>query len=156
MRTTAPAAAPAAVPVERSNEVRPAPPPASLPGETPVLPIAKLLEVLEQQAPPALIQGEREFAAEGVDVEWASGAEGEILSRVSQIPDLALISMQVECRSTMCRLQAASPISPAGGSRPFTTLVDSIGLEPRWIVAIPDASGALQLVAYLRRERMSR
>jgi hypothetical protein len=112
--------------------------------------MAQFLEALKQRAPPELVQGEQEFAAEIVDAAWAPGAEADILSRFAQMPGLAVISIQVECRSTMCRLQVASP-SSRDAARPFNVLVDSIGLEARWRMAIVDPSGALQSVAYLRR-----
>ena len=147
--------APATEPVTAPTDGAPTLTPAPLPGETPVMPMAQLLESAQRQIPPALVQGEREFAAESVDANWAPGAEGSILSKFAEMPGLALISMQVECRSTMCRLQVASPNSPDAASRPFNILVDSIGLETRWKIAIIDPSGALQSVAYMRRESMA-
>lgn len=115
------------------------------------MPMAELLETRAEQVPPELVRGEREFAAEPVDASWAPSAEARILDAFAQMPGLALISLDVECRSTMCRLQAASPASQDGASRSFNILMDSSGLETRWQMAVIDPSGALQSVAYLRR-----
>jgi hypothetical protein len=122
-----------------------------LPGEVPVMPIAELLESAEREVPPGLIQREQAFAAEPVDVDWAPAAEADILSRVAQMPDRALLSLQVECRSATCRFQAAAPASSEG----FNILIDSLGLEARVKVAIIDPSGAIQSVAYLSRGDIS-
>lgn len=116
------------------------------------MPLAELLETRAEQVPPEIVRGERDFAAEPVDTSWAPSAEARILDAFAQMPGLALISLGVECRSTMCRLQAASPVSQDGASRSFNILVDSIGLGSRWRMAVIDPSGALQSVAYLRRE----
>jgi hypothetical protein len=128
---------------------------APLPGETPVTPMANLLMGREQGPPPDLIEGEQEFAAEPVDTAWAPGAEADIFAKFAQMPGLKLVDLQVECRSTMCRLQLTQPRdAPAveGGARPFNVLLDSVGLEPRWMIAIVDRSGTMKSVAYLWRE----
>jgi hypothetical protein len=99
--------------------------------------------------------GGREFAAEHADPSWAPVAKAKILDRFVQMPGLALISLEVECRATMCLVQVASPDS-AGATRPqFNILFESIGLEPRWLMAIADTSGTLQSIAYLWREDMA-
>jgi hypothetical protein len=141
--------------VAAATPTAPATIPAPLPGATAVAPMAQLLEARQQTFPPELVQGERQFAAESVDTTWASGAEADILAKFAQMSGLALTSLQVECRSTMCRLQVASPISPNPASPPFNILVDSLDLEPRWMMAVVDASGTLRSVAYLWREGLA-
>jgi len=118
--------------------------------------MAQLIESTNRErAPPELVEGERAFSAERVDATWAPGAEADILAKFAQMRGLALTSLQVECRSTMCRLQVASPISPDPARPPFNMIVNSIGFEPRWLMSVVD-SGTLQSVAYLPREEMVR
>ena len=116
--------------------------------------MAQLLGDRQQEFPPELAEGEREFAAEPVDATWAPGAEADVLAKFAQMPGLKLIDLQVECRSTMCRLQLTQPSgAPApDGARPFNILLDSIGLEPRWMMAIGDRSSAMRSIAYLWRD----
>jgi hypothetical protein len=99
-----------------------------------------------------MAEGEREFAAEPVDATWASGAEAKLLSKYAEMPNLKLIYLQVECRSTMCRLQLTQPSAPGGGPQPFNLLRDSTGLEPRWMIAIGGPGGSMKSVAYLWRD----
>jgi hypothetical protein len=116
--------------------------------------MAQLLAEREKEFPPEVAEGEREFAAEPVDATWASGAEAEVLSKFAQMPGLKLIDLQVECRSTMCRLQLTQPSGgpDAVGGRPFNILLDSIGYQPRWMMAIGDRSGTMRSIAYLWRD----
>lgn len=138
-----------------------------LPGETPAMPMAQLLADRQQNLiardnpdgggfPPGLVEGEREFAAEPIDATWAPGAEAGLLAKFAQMPGLKLIDLQVECRSTMCRLQLTQPTGPAaqGSPMPFNILRDEIGLTPRWMMSIVDSPGAptSKSIAYLWRE----
>ena len=55
----------------------------------------------------------------------------------------------------MCRVQLTQPkgaTAADGGPRPFNILRDSVGLEPRWMNMIGDASGSMKAIAYLWRE----
>jgi len=132
---------------ERSAPVAPA----TLPGQTPVTPVAQLIE----QRPRSLTEGERVFSAEPVDATWAPDAEADILGRFARVNGLALIGLQVECKSTMCRLQVASPKSSSGGGPDlFDFFNNSLGLKPRWVRAPVDGSGMMQWVAYVGREGM--
>ena len=147
-------AAPAPAPVAESGaSSAPSVTRSPLPGETPSTPMANLQADLEVR--PEVAEGERRFAAEPVDATWAPGAEADLLARFAQMPGLQLIDLQVECRSTMCRLQLTQPRGgPAveGGPRPFSVLRDSVGLEPRWMMAIGDGSSTMKSVAYLWRQ----
>jgi hypothetical protein len=124
---------------------------APLPGQAPATPMAQLLEGRQESAPPELVEGERQFAAESVDAGWAPGAEAGILSSVAQITGLELIDLQVECKSTMCRVQMVQPRTPEPDAQPLR-LLGTLGLEPRWVMAMTDPSGGLKSVAYLWRE----
>jgi len=50
-------------------------------------------------------QRENAFVAEPVDPLWSRSREAEILGQLAQINGLRLISIEVECRTSMCRLQ---------------------------------------------------
>ncbi|HUQ53648.1 MAG TPA: hypothetical protein VM692_15580 [Gammaproteobacteria bacterium] len=139
-----------------------------LPGETPAAPMAELFANRQQNVvvqrgdansgvPPQVAEGEREFAAEPVDATWASGAEAALLAKFAQMPGLELIDLQVECRSTMCRLQVTQPraVTEVGAS-PFNLLYNDSGMKPRWMMVVPDGPlggpGPMRSIAYLWRD----
>jgi hypothetical protein len=149
----------------------PTPERAPLPGETPATPMTQMIADRQQNViirqteagsgiPPGLTQGELQFAAEPVDAAWAPGAEADLLAKFAQMPGLKLIDIQVECRSTMCRLELTQPREPPAEGRaaslnpaPFNLLHGSIdGVEPRWMMVIGDGTGPTRSVAYLWRE----
>jgi hypothetical protein len=141
-----PAEAPVAEPSPAPSVAR-----SPLPGETPSTPMTNLLTERQRELPPQMAAGEREFAAEPIDPAWAPGAEADVLAKFAQMPGLKLVDLQVECRSTMCRLQLTQP-AVDGGSQPFNILRDSIGLEPRWMMALGAPGGGMKSVAYLWRQ----
>ena len=152
----APAAvAPAAPAPVAQSAANPAPTPevAPLPGQAPATPMMQLF-ANQREPPPALAEGEREFAAEPIDATWAAGAEADVLAVFAQMPGLKLIDLQVECRSTMCRLQITQPGGgpEPDGRRPFNILLDEIGYEPRWMMAIQERAGPMRSIAYLWRD----
>jgi hypothetical protein len=154
---------PAAEPAASSP---PAPERSPLPGETPATPMADL--VTERQSmirragaggpgnefPPEIAGVEREFGTEPVDRSWAPGAEAAVFAAFAQIPGLKLIDQQVECRSTMCRIQLTQPGSAvtSGERVPFNMLSDSVGLTPRWMMMAGAGSTSLRSVGYFWRE----
>ena len=50
-------------------------------------------------------QRENDFVAEPLDPLWSRSREAEILGEMAQIGGLRLINIEVECRTSMCRLQ---------------------------------------------------
>ena len=79
--------------------------------------------------------------------------EADVLARFAQMPGLKLIDLQVECRSTMCRLQLLQP-SP-NGFGPLNAMLESVapGLEPRWMTTVKERINApVVSIAYLWRE----
>lgn len=120
--------------------------PATLPGQNPLTP---------EQMPRSVEEGERAFSAESVDAAWARGAEANVLGRFSRVKGLALNALQVECRSTMCKLQVAAPKSSSGGGPDlFDFFNNSLGVQPRWVQIVVDNAGMMQWVAYVGRERI--
>lgn len=171
LHPSAPTDAPLA---ESTATSAPTPERAPLPGETPATPMTQMIadrqhNVIMRQTeagtgiPPGLTQGELEFAVEPVDAAWAPGAEADLLAKFAQMPGLKLIDIQVECRSTMCRLALTQPREPPAEGRaasnpaPFNLLHGSIdGVEARWMMVIGDGTGPTRSVAYLWREGFAR
>jgi hypothetical protein len=118
--------------------------PATLPGYTPQT---------REQMPRSAEEGERVFSAESADATWAPGAEANILGRFSRVKGLALNALQVECRTTMRKLQVAAPKSSSGGGPDiFDFFNNSLGIQPRWVRISVDAAGMMQWIAYVGRE----
>lgn len=51
------------------------------------------------------------FSAEGTDPNWSDGMEARILDQVSQLSGLKLVSIDAECRETICRVKLFYPPS---------------------------------------------
>jgi hypothetical protein len=143
-------------------------PPVLLPHQIPATPIAQALEDLQMPTPPELLEAERAFAAERVDPTWASATEGQILGQIARTNALQLVTLQVECRTSMCRvhlvqqqLQGAEPsiVFPSlrgprigtGRAATFGNFVDTLGLDPRWVASVVDGNGTPISLAYLAR-----
>ncbi len=123
--------------------------PAPLPGATAATPMADLMIGKGHDGPmPALIEGERKFAAEPVDRTWAPAAEASIYAKLAEIPGLKLVDLQLECRSTMCRLQ----MSGVSSLPSFKGLFEPIGLTPAWMATMKDRAGPQRSFAYLWRD----
>jgi hypothetical protein len=169
-RTAMPAVEPAAPPTAGSEPAASAPSTAErspLPGERPTTPMADLVaerQNMIQRAGPG-VPGDRrlpeniaavelEFGAEPVDRTWAPSAEAAVFAAFAAIPGLKLIDSQVECRSTMCRVQLTQPGSAVtnGERAPFNILRDSIGLTPRWMMMSGAGTTSLRSVGYFWRE----
>ena len=76
--------------------------------QPPLLPsAARPLEVWNARGIPGpfLAQAESAFSDEIVDPRWSSGKEADILRGMTEMTGISLTEIQVECRTTMCRLQ---------------------------------------------------
>ena len=105
------------------------------------------------QPPPELLETERAFAAETVDPLWSTTAEGGVLRRIAEIPDVAYVSLNVECRTTLCLLQfvgSATPV-PNSGIAEVAKLVEPAGLKSVFMMGIRVRGGAPVGIAYLQR-----
>jgi hypothetical protein len=72
-------------------------------------------------APPGLLETEHTLAA-----------ESQILAKFVEVPGLALASLEVECRQTLCRLQFVAPRTVPEGPRAQNSSPDSVpGLKYR-------------------------
>lgn len=126
---------------------------------TATIPLERALGGIEESelkipVPPVAEFGDtlRQFAAETDDPSWSAATETRIFSEISQATGLAAGDIQVDCRTTLCRVLLTRPVSaPNARYRSFNELVDSFGLETAWIFAMPDENGTLVSVAYVRR-----
>ena len=129
-------------------------PAASDPVEPPVQvalsPMAQKARSLQFLADPGLAGMEQAFAAERVDPLWATGMEGNILGRIAQA-NLQLVTMQVECRTSMCRVQLMEHPSKSPDMAAFRDLVRGFGLDVWRMQNLGNQSGATTTVAYLAR-----
>jgi len=134
-------------------------PAASDPVEPPVqvalTPMEQKARSAQFLANPELAGMEQAFAAERVDPLWATGMEGNILGHLAQA-NLQLVTMQVECRTSMCRVQLMERPSKSPDMTAFRDLVRGFGLDVWRMQNLGNQSGATTTVAYLaRRESMS-
>ena len=134
-------------------------PAASDPVEPPVqvalTPMEQKARSAQFLANPELAGMEQAFAAERVDPLWATGMEGNILGHLAQA-NLQLVTMQVECRTSMCRVQLMERPSKSPDMAAFRDLVRGFGLDVWRMQNLGNQSGATTTVAYLaRRESLS-
>ena len=133
----------------------PVEPPVLLPDQVALSPMAQKARSLQFLANPGLAGVEQAFAAERVDPLWATGMEGHILGQLAQA-NLQLVTMQVECRTSMCRVQLMESPSKIPDMAAFRDLVRGFGLDVWRMNNLGNQSGATTTVAYLaRRESMS-
>jgi hypothetical protein len=103
--------------------------------------------------PPDMLETERAFAAESVDPLWSTATEARVLSRIAEIPGVAYVSLNIECRTTLCLLQFVESATPApnSGMVDVVNLVMPEGLNSLWTIGIRVRSGAAVSLAYLQR-----
>ncbi|HJR69270.1 MAG TPA: hypothetical protein VKA43_04465, partial [Gammaproteobacteria bacterium] len=94
----------------------------------------------------------RQFATESDDPNWSVTTETRIFSEISQATGLSAGAINVDCRTTMCRVLLTNPSSsPNPRYRSFNELIDSFGLKAVWILAVPDENGTPINFAYIQR-----
>ena len=99
------------------------------------------------------------FANEPVDSLWSLRMEGQILSEVAQMIDDNLVNVQVECRTSMCRVQLTQGMSlqldeiAPTAMQTLTKLFARLSYGPPTppVAMVRDGPSALTTVAYLRR-----
>jgi hypothetical protein len=125
--------------------------PVLLPDQVSLTPMEQKAQSARALIEPGLASIEKAFAAEAVDPLWATGMEGQILGQLAQA-NLQLVTMQVECRTSMCRIQLVETASkrpdPAGA---FHDLVRDLGLDVWRVNRVVDHNGTPTLVAHLAR-----
>jgi hypothetical protein len=133
----------------------PVEPPVLLPDQVALTPMVQKARNVQFLADPGLAGIEQAFAAERVDPLWATGMEGHILGHIAQA-NLQLVTMQVECRTSMCRVQLMERPSKSADMTAFRDLVRGFGLDVWRMQNLGNQSGATTTVGYLaRRDSMS-
>jgi hypothetical protein len=103
---------------------------------------------------PGMLETDRAFAAENEDPVWSTAAEAGVLGRIAEIPGAAYVSVNVECRTTLCLLQfvqSATP-APSSGIADIARLVEGQGLKSLWMFGIRVRGGAPLGIAYFQRD----
>jgi len=102
------------------------------------------IQIAEQRA--------RRYETETVDRTWATGAEAQILEKISQTGVKAL-DLRVECRTTVCRLELLEPASERLNTVKIgVALLQVTELEPSFPKEIDSPAGTRATVSYLARK----
>jgi hypothetical protein len=131
--------------------------------------MARALEIWRDRGippPPGFLETDTAFATEGIDPSWSSAREAEILGEIGQMTGLQLVTVQVECRTSTCRLQLTYGVALPDGHPDvvavhdpiFPELFTRLGYEDRPFVTAPevisgDNHNTVTSLAYLPRER---
>jgi hypothetical protein len=121
-----------------------------LPDQVSLTPMEQKAQSARALIDPGLASIEKAFAAERVDPLWATETEGNILGQLAQA-NLQLMTMQVECRTSMCRVQLVEPASKRPDMNAFQDLVRGFGLDVWRMMGFANQNGATTTVAYLAR-----
>jgi hypothetical protein len=125
--------------------------PALLPNQVPLTPMEQKAQSARALIDPGLASIDKAFAAEAVDPLWATAMEGNLLGQLAQA-NLQVVTMQVECRTSMCRIQLVeTPIKRPDPAGTFHDLVRDLGLEVWRVNRVVDESGTAAFVAHLAR-----
>ena len=92
-----------------------------------------------------------QFALEDEDPAWSRPAETRIFSQLSQSTGLAVTSMEVACRATICRIHLIYPSGRRAYPAQLSTLLQTAGFEPRVSFTAGAVDRAPSTTAYLRR-----
>ncbi len=129
----------------------PAAPPVLLPDQVALTPMEQKAQSARALQEPGLAGIEQAFVAERVDPLWATGMERTILDHLAQANGLEVATMQVECRTSMCRVQLIEPPSKPWNPGAFHDLVRDFGLDVWRVNRFADQNGTPTLVAHLAR-----
>ena len=125
----------------------------AIPERTVLPPMTQVLQDLELLPPiPEFAEAVRDFASQTDDAPWSEATESHIFGQISQATGLGASDVQVDCRTTMCRVQLSNPVSTLNPRyRSLNELVDTFGLETLWLWAAPDSNGNPINLVYLQR-----
>ena len=119
-----------------------------------------IADVVAVPLPTGMQNVDSAFAAEPVDPQWAPNREAEILGEIAQTTGLQVRTIQVQCRTTACRVQIAQSVPVPDRASEFVPdasyykLFDRLGYQgsARYPMAIiPDGAGTATWVVYLAR-----
>jgi len=104
-------------------------------------------------------QKENAFVAEPLDPLWSRSREAEILGQMAQISGLRLINIEVECRTSMCRVQWTqnAPVFVEGEVRGmpndvYEDLLARLGYTETIPVGTAGDAGGMTSLTYLPRQ----
>ena len=104
-------------------------------------------------------QKENAFVAEPLDPRWSRSREAEILGQMAQISGLRLINIEVECRTSMCRVQWTqnAPVFVEGEVRGmpndvYEDLLARLGYTETIPVGTAGDAGGMTSLTYLPRQ----
>ena len=129
----------------------PVEPPGLLPDQVALTPMDQKAQSARALIDPGMASIEKAFAAEAVDPLWAPGMEGNILGQLAQSSGLRLVTLQVECRTSLCRVQLVEGPSKRTDMGAFRDLVSGFGLDVWRMNGFVDQNGTRTLVAHLAR-----
>lgn len=93
------------------------------------------------------------FAVEPTDPSWSDFAEAQILSEISRLGGLSLITIDVQCRTTLCRVQSVFPSTDARARQRIVDVASTLGLEARPVVAVSNRAGNVAFLAYFAKSK---
>jgi hypothetical protein len=105
-------------------------------------------------------EAEKVFAAEAVDPAWAAGMEATLYEQIGEIAGKDLVTVNTECRTTLCRLQVTQRVPMQAGRNSdespamydmYEKLFARLGFESRSITSTSDGTGLVTSVVYLPR-----
>jgi hypothetical protein len=113
-------------------------------------------------APPTTepADAEKVFVAEAVDPAWAAGMEATLYEQIGEIAGKDLVTVNTECRTTLCRLQVTQRVPMQAGRSAdespamydmYEKLFARLGFESRSITSTSDGNGLVSSVVYLPR-----
>ena len=160
-------ATPAATPTEHADSGRahlapestpdvaepPAPKPQG-PATTPAV-VLQMVDERGLRVLPIVRENEKAFMIEALDPLWSRSREAEIHSAIAQINGLRWVTIEVECRTSMCRLQSTQNVSvpPKAPDPIYTELLARLGYEPRLLGMARDINaGTATYLMYLPRQ----
>jgi hypothetical protein len=132
-------------------------PPAPRP-QAPATTPARALQMWDQGGlivPRNFRENEKAFMVEVLDPLWSRSREAEIRSAIAQINGFRWLTIEVECRTSMCRLQSTQnvPVPPTGPDPIYTELLARLGYEPRLLGMARDINaGTVTYLTYLPRQ----
>lgn len=135
---------------DQSEASDPVEPPVLLPDRVALTPMQQKAQSARALIDPGMEGIEQAFAAERIDPLWATGMERNILDQLAQA-NLKLVTMHVECRTSMCRVQLIEPPSKPRDPGAFRDLVRDFGLDVWRVNGFVDQHGTSTLVAHLAR-----
>ncbi|HUF72279.1 MAG TPA: hypothetical protein VMR74_05205 [Gammaproteobacteria bacterium] len=103
---------------------------------------------------PGLVDMELQFRTEGTDTDWSRLMESRIFDQVSQVSGISLVTIEAECRETICRIKLfyppnANALSSLEQLKPLAT---QLGFSHVVEAATIDENDVPMSLLYLQRE----